>query len=95
MDSDEKDKAIEHLRSELNRHKKMLSEVIEAKHRWKKQQAEYGERYTRLHNENQKLKATIKKLMGDPLLPSAAKSMPARRRWKGREPGSDDAEMAA
>jgi len=95
MDSDEKDKIIDHLRFELNRHKEMLTEVLVMKKKWQKHRAEYGERYMRLHNENQKLKATINKLTGDTLPPAGAKSMPARRRWKGLESGSDDADMAA
>jgi hypothetical protein len=74
----EKDKVIEHLRFELNRHKEMLTGVFEAKCRLQKKVNAFGERLNRLHNENQKLKSIIHKLEN----PSAG---PARRRWKARE----------
>jgi len=78
MDQDEKDKIIEHLRAELNRHKEMLSEVFEKRNQLRKQSAARGETLSRLHNENQKLRSRIHKLE-NPI------SVPARRRWKSRE----------
>ncbi len=102
MESDEKDKVIEHLRFELTRHKDMLTQVYEKKKRWEKQKAEYGERYTRLNNENQKLRAKIVKLTGElppielsPMLPDPPAKPFARRRWKGREDEGNDAGLAA
>lgn len=78
MEPDEKDKIIEHLRAELNRHKEMLTSVFETKNRMQKKINAFGERLNRLHNENQALKATIRKLE-NPI------SRPARRRWKSVE----------
>ena len=51
MRDDEKDKIIEHLRRELDRHKKQLSSVLEMKARWQKNRDAYGKRYTLLHND--------------------------------------------
>jgi len=75
VDPDLKDKIIEDLRAELNRHKVMLTEVFEKKNRLQKKVNAFGTRLNRLHNDNQALKAKIHKLE-NPI------PMPARRRWK-------------
>ena len=77
MNPDEKDKAIEYLQAELNRHKEMLTSVFEKKHRLQTKVEAFGERLNRLHNENQVLKARIHKLENP---------IPAKRRWKALKP---------
>ena len=84
---DEKDMVIAHLRAELARHKQMLSGVYAQKNRWLKEKADYGARLSLFHNENQKLKATIRKLE-NPAPEPCGVAIPVRRRWKGIKFGS-------
>ncbi len=83
LELDEKDKLIDELQAELRRHKQMLTSVFETKNRLQKRVQAFGERFTLLHNENQKLKSRIHRLENP---------LPPRRRWKSVGAAPLDAE---
>jgi hypothetical protein len=81
--SDEKDQIIAHLQRELARHKEMLTGVYVKRNQMEKIWKDRGDRITRLNNENQKLKAAIRKMENAGIEPTIV--TPARRRWKTTE----------
>jgi peptidoglycan hydrolase CwlO-like protein len=83
LELDEKDKLIDELQAELTRHKEMLTSVFEKKNSVQKRVQAFAERFTLLHNENQKLKSRIHRLENP---------LPPRRRWKSFEADLLDAE---
>ena len=90
---DERDAAITFLRSELTKHKEMLSEVLVMKARWQKNRDAYGKRYTALHNDYvilidllQKHGIPLPDLVTPAMLKEqfpVVKANKGRKRWKG------------